>query len=122
MKHYGLDPEQGWVSWQFGAFPGTTKRRPAHITSLTLTLTQREQPAEAVQFTAAPGKTVEFAHPVTGVPCVLTVKDLKPARLPENDLLHMGPPHGMAPGICGNDLHPDPRRDHRLGAGERLRL
>lgn len=41
---------------------------------------------------AAPGKVVEFAHPVTGVPCVLTVKDLKPARLPESDLPHMGPP------------------------------
>ena len=91
MKHYGLDPEQGWDLRQW-SFPWATKRRPAHITSLTLTLTQREQPAEAVQFTAAPGKVVVFAHPVTGVPCVLTVKDLKPARLPENDLPHMGPP------------------------------
>lgn len=91
VKHYGLDLEQGWDLRQW-SFPWATKRRPAHITSLTLTLTQREQPAEAVQFTAAPGKAVEFAHPVTGVPCVLTVKDLKPARLPENDLPHMGPP------------------------------
>lgn len=91
VKHYGLDPEQGWDLRQW-SFPWATKRRPAHITSLTLTLTQREQPAEAVQFTAAPGKVVEFAHPVTGVPCVLTVKDLKPARLPESDLPHMGPP------------------------------
>ena len=33
---------------------------------------------------------MEFAHPVTGVPCVLTVKDLKPARLPEHE--HFGPP------------------------------
>lgn len=91
VKHYGLDPEQGWDLRQW-SFPWATKRRPTHITSLTLTLTQREQPAEAVQFTAAPGKVVEFAHPVTGVLCVLTVKDLKPARLPENDLPHMGPP------------------------------
>lgn len=91
MKHYGLDPEQGWDLRQW-SFPWATKRRPAHITSLTLTLTQRERPAEAVQFTAAPGKTVEFAHPVTGVPCVLTVKDLKPARLPENDLPTWGRP------------------------------
>ena len=91
VKHYGLDPEQGWDLRQW-SFPWATKHRPAHITGLTLTFTQREQPAEAVQFTAAPGKTVEFAHPVTGVPCVLTVKDLKPARLPENDLPHMGPP------------------------------
>ncbi len=66
------------------------KAQAGHITSLTLTLTQREQPAEAVQFTAAPGKAVEFANPVTGVPCVLTVKDLKPARLPEHE--HFGPP------------------------------
>lgn len=91
VKHYGLDPEQGWDLRQW-SFPWATKRRPAHITSLTLTLTQREQPAEARQFTAAPGKVVEFAHPVTGVPCVLTIKDLKPARMPESDLPHMGPP------------------------------
>ena len=64
VKHYGLDLEQGWDLRQW-SFPWATKRRPAHITSLTLTLTQREQPAEAVQFTAAPGKAVEFAHPVT---------------------------------------------------------
>ena len=89
VKHYGLHPEQGWDLRQW-SFPWATKHRPAHITSLTLTFTQREQPAEAVQFTAAPGKVVEFAHPVTGVPCVLTVKDLKPARLPEHE--HFGPP------------------------------
>ena len=89
VKHYGLDPEQGWDLRQW-SFPWATKHRPAHITSLTLTFTQREQPAEAVQFTAAPGKVVEFAHPVTGVPCVLTVKNLKPARLPEHE--HFGPP------------------------------
>ena len=62
VKHYGLDPEQGWDLRQW-SFPWATKHRPAHITSLTLTFTQREQPAEAVQFTAAPGKVVEFAHP-----------------------------------------------------------
>ena len=90
VKHYGLDPEQGWDLRQW-SFPWATKRRPAHITSLTLTLTQREQPAEAVPFTAAPGKIVEFAHPVTGVPCVLAVKDLKPAGGPKglwNHVLH----------------------------------
>ena len=91
VKHYGLDPEQGWDLRQW-SFPWATKRRPAHITSLTLTFTQREQPAEAVQFTATPGKVVEFAHPVTGEPCVLTVKALTPAQLPEHELPHMGPP------------------------------
>lgn len=90
VKHYGLDPEQGWELRQW-SFPRATKRRPAHITRLTLTLFQREQPAEAVQFTAEPGKIVEFAHPITGEPCVLTVKALTPARLPEHELPHMGP-------------------------------
>ena len=90
VAHYPLDPEQGWELRRW-SFPWATKRRPAHITSLTLTLAQREQPAEAVQFTAEAGKVVEFAHPVSGEPCVLTVQGLKPARLPERELPRMGP-------------------------------
>ena len=91
VKHYGLDPEQGWDLRQW-SFPWATKRRPARIISLTLTLAQREQPAEAVRFTAEPGKHIEFAHPITGEPCVLTVKALKQTRLPEREFPQIGPP------------------------------
>ena len=87
MAHYGLDAAQGWEVRRW-VFPWETKRRPKNITSMALKFIAREQPHPAVRFHAEPGKVVKFMHPVSGVPCTLTVQALEPAQLPVRNFPH----------------------------------
>lgn len=87
MAHYGLDEEQGWEIRRW-TFPWGTRRRPKCIWTASIRLCQWEQPHPAVRFHAEPGKVVQFAHPVTGVPCTLTVQSLEPTQLPRKDFPH----------------------------------
>lgn len=87
IAHYGLDAVQGWEIRRW-VFPWKTRRRPKNITSMSLKFIARERPHQAVSFHAEPGKAVQFVHPVSGVPCTLTVQALEPAQLPLKNFPH----------------------------------
>lgn len=87
MGEYGLDAAQGWEIQRW-VFPWKTKCRPKNITSMALKFIAREQPHPAVRFHAESGKVVQFTHPLSGVPAVLTVQALEPVQLPLRNFPH----------------------------------
>lgn len=80
MRHYGLDPEQGYVVWR-GAFPWKTKRKPQFKT-LRVVLKQEPAAIPGPHFGASfPGEQIEFIHPSTGKKHTLTVQEYERQEL-----------------------------------------
>ena len=77
LAHYALDPAEHWQLWRLH-FPW---KRRQEILSLTLTLTADPVWRPGPQFTAQPGQTVSFTHPLTGTNHTLTVLALAPETL-----------------------------------------
>lgn len=73
MRHYGFDPEQGYVVWR-SAFPWKTKRKPL-IKTLSVILMQEPAAIPGPHFRVSlPGGQIEFSHPSTGKKHTLTVQ------------------------------------------------
>ncbi len=77
LAHYALDPTVHWQLWRLH-FPW---RRRQEIKTLTLTLAADPVWQNGQRFTAHPGQTVSFTHPVTGTNHTLTVLSLAPETL-----------------------------------------
>lgn len=77
VEHYGLDPNWIWVFRRM-AFPWQSVRKPS-LRSLALELEQQPVPVPGGRFTVhAPGDTVSFTRPATGMVHTLTVQELFP--------------------------------------------
>ena len=80
MRHYGLDPDQGYVVWR-SAFPWKTKRKPQFKT-LSVVLTQEPVAIPGQHFKlSSPGNQIEFSHPSTGLKHSLTVEEYEQQEL-----------------------------------------
>ena len=77
LTHYALDPAEHWQLWRLH-FPW--KRRQA-VKTLTLTLTADPVWRPGPQFTAQPGQSMSFTHPLTGTNHTLTALALAPETL-----------------------------------------
>ncbi len=81
MRHYGLDPEQGYAVWR-GAFHWKTKRKP-QIKTLSAILMQEPVAIPGPHFRASsPGEQIELIHPSTGMKHILTVQEYEQQELP----------------------------------------
>ncbi len=80
MRHYGLDPEQGYVIWR-SAFRWRTKRKP-QIKTLSVTLMPEPVAIPGAHFAVSfPGEQIEFIHPSTGNKHTLTVQEYERQEL-----------------------------------------
>ena len=77
LTHYALDPAEHWQLWRLH-FPW--KRRQA-VKTLTLTLSADPVWRPGPQFTAQPGQSMSFTHPLTGTNHTLTALALAPETL-----------------------------------------
>lgn len=77
LAHYALDPAEHWQLWRLH-FPW---KRRQEVKTLTLTLSADPVWRPGPQFTAQPGQTVSFTHPLTGTNHTLTVLALAPETL-----------------------------------------
>ena len=85
VDHYDLDAACGWVISR-NAFSWGSGRRP-EIKKLLLTMTQQAGPVLGLRFRVkAPGDTVSFSHPTSGVVYTLTVKKIERGILPRDML------------------------------------
>lgn len=76
IEHYGLDSSYGWMIYR-NSFPWAGKRRTP-IQSLSITMEQSPQRVIGARFRLhAPGDSVTFAHPVSGMEYTLTVQELE---------------------------------------------
>ena len=80
MEHYGLDRACGWQLWRH-RFRWATTCRP-ELRSLTLTLCADSVSIPGPHFQIAPGASLDFTHPVTGVRHTLFAKELTAQTLP----------------------------------------
>lgn len=81
VRHYGLDPHQGYAIWR-SAFPWTTKRKP-QIKTLSMILMQAPIAIPGSRFRVSlPGEQIEFVHPSTGKKHTLTVQEYERQELP----------------------------------------
>lgn len=82
MRHYGLDPEQGYAIWR-SAFLWKTKRKP-QIKTLSVRMAQEPISIPGPHFEASlPGEQFEFTHPSTGKTHILTVQEYERQELSE---------------------------------------
>jgi len=80
MRHYELDPEQGYVIWR-SAFPWQTKRKP-QIKTLSVILMQEPVAIPGPLFgVSMPDEQIEFIHPSTGNKHTLTVQEYERQEL-----------------------------------------
>lgn len=75
IQHYGLSPECGWTLNQ-RSFKWNTKR-PPQVGSLEVVMVRQKTVIPGPHFKAAVGDTIQFAHPVTNVTHILTVKSVE---------------------------------------------
>lgn len=81
VEQYGLDKSMGW-SIKRATFPWATKGKPRNISSLELTLSIDPAKLTGISFnTPAPGESVRFIHPVTGIEHTLTVHESEKRKL-----------------------------------------
>ncbi len=75
MRHYRLDRSRAWVIWRASlAWPG--RRRPPHLSQLTLSLQPEKQSIPGPVFSVEPGERISFQDPATGEDHVLTAREV----------------------------------------------
>lgn len=93
MRHYDLDPDQGYAIWR-SDFPWKTKRKP-QIKTLSVTLGQEPVAVPGPHFcVSSPGDQVDLIHPATGKKHTLTVQDYERQALSAQ---HFNDPHQEFP-------------------------
>lgn len=82
LEHYGLDSDDAWAICRV-CLPWATRRRP-QIKTLSVHLERNPAELPGTHFHVhAPGDTVSFVHPTTGVEYTLTVQEYEQQELPE---------------------------------------
>lgn len=80
LRHYQLDPAFGWQIWR-SFFPWKTARKP-QMQTLSIRLSAQKQLIPGPHFhTRAPGDSITFTCPSTGMAHTLTVREYKNERL-----------------------------------------
>lgn len=87
VRHYDLDPADGWAISRW-SLCWATKRRP-EIKTLSITLQQNRVAVPGSHFrVAAPGDSFQFSHPATGQSHTLIVQEYEQQEMPENRFNH----------------------------------
>ncbi|HZK27237.1 MAG TPA: hypothetical protein VFD00_06850 [Thermoclostridium sp.] len=81
LKHYELDPANGWVVWR-SAFPWQTKRKPK-ISSLSITIKHDPVEVHGSYFNVSmPGEGIDFINPLTNTRHKLIIQEYEQKEIP----------------------------------------
>lgn len=81
LKHYGLDPANGWVIRR-SAFPWHTKRKPK-ISSLSITIKHDPVEVHGSYFNVSmPGEGIDFINPLTNTRHKLIIQEYEQKEIP----------------------------------------
>lgn len=100
LKHYNLDPVNGWSIYRT-SFPWPTAPKP-QISSLSMTIAPEPVAIAGPHFYASsPGESICFTNPITNIQHTLTIQEYEQQALPEdhfNDQDYYFPTHYAAMG------------------------